>query len=155
MTPLGRGFTIQTSFDTGGRKMNTIVVGYDGSDTAKRALVRAAGLVDGGSMTVVSAASIQAHGARGPGPIVDPAEEDERRRELDEAVSLLAEKGIKPRTVIGHGDPGSVIVEEAKEVNADLVVVGTRGRNVVARTVLGSVSSKVIHEAPCDVLVVR
>jgi nucleotide-binding universal stress UspA family protein len=134
--------------------MAIIVVGYDGSEPAKRALDRAAGMADA-QIVVVSAAQIEAHGSRGPGPIVDPAEESERSAELDEAVEHLAGKGIVPRTVLGHGDAGAVIVEEAREAGADLVIVGTRGRGAVARTVLGSVSTKVVHDAQCDVLVVR
>jgi nucleotide-binding universal stress UspA family protein len=46
-----------------------------------------------------------------------------------------------------------VILETAKD--ADLVVVGKRGLNPLQRLVLGSVSSKVIHRAECDVLVVH
>ena len=148
-------FTIGTTTTEEVGGMSTIVVGYDGSDAAKRALGRAAQLVDDGHVTVVSATHVHPHGARGPGPIVDPEEEKERQRDLDEAISILAEKGIKPRAVIGHEDPGDVIIEEAKDLDADLIVVGTRGLNVLTRTMLGSVSSKVIHEAPCDVLVVR
>jgi nucleotide-binding universal stress UspA family protein len=67
----------------------------------------------------------------------------------------LGEKGISSRLVEGRGDPADVLVEEAKEAGADLIVVGSRGQNPVARAVLGSVSAKVVHEAPCDVLVVR
>jgi nucleotide-binding universal stress UspA family protein len=39
--------------------------------------------------------------------------------------------------------------------NADLIIVGTRGLNTAQRLLLGSVSTKVMHHAPCDVLVVR
>jgi len=48
-----------------------------------------------------------------------------------------------------------VIVEAAAEVDADLIIVGSRGMNAVQRWLLGSVSSKVVHHAPCSVLVVR
>jgi nucleotide-binding universal stress UspA family protein len=46
-----------------------------------------------------------------------------------------------------------VILNSAKD--ADLVVVGSRGLNPIQRLLLGSVSSKVVHRAECDVLVVR
>ena len=48
-----------------------------------------------------------------------------------------------------------VIIEAAKQANADLIVVGTHGHGAAKRLVLGSVSTKLAHEAPCDVLVVR
>jgi nucleotide-binding universal stress UspA family protein len=135
--------------------MRNIVVGYDGSETAKRALERAAELAtDGATVTVVSAVHVHSAAGRGAGP-VDPDEVHERRQELAEAETLLGEKGIKPSLVEGHGDPADVIVDQAKESGADLIVVGNRGLNVGARLLLGSVSTKVLHDAPCDVLVVR
>ncbi|MFW5904760.1 MAG: universal stress protein, partial [bacterium] len=53
------------------------------------------------------------------------------------------------------GYPASAIVEHAREVDASLIVVGTRGRGGFASLVLGSTSQAVIHDAPCDVLVVK
>jgi nucleotide-binding universal stress UspA family protein len=50
-------------------------------------------------------------------------------------------------------DPGDVVVEMAKD--ADLAIVGSRGLNPLQRFLMGSVSSKVVHRAECDVLVVR
>jgi nucleotide-binding universal stress UspA family protein len=66
---------------------------------------------------------------------------------------FLSERGIDAETIEGQGDPGSVIVKAAED--ADLVIVGSRGLNSFQRILLGSVSSKVVHRAPCDVLVVR
>jgi nucleotide-binding universal stress UspA family protein len=48
-----------------------------------------------------------------------------------------------------------MLVQVAAEERADLVVVGTRGLNLAQRALLGSVSTKVVHHAHCDVLVVR
>jgi nucleotide-binding universal stress UspA family protein len=134
--------------------MRNIVVGYDGSETAKRALERAAELASGAAVTVVSAVHVHPAAGRSAGP-VDPDEVSERRQELAEAEALLGEKGITPELVEGHGDPADVIVDQAKESGADLIVVGTRGLSMAERVLLGSVSTRVIHEAPCDVLVVR
>lgn len=132
-----------------------IVVGYDGSETAKRALARAAELAQGGgSVSVVSVVSLHLGGVHGAVPI-DPDEVSQRSVDLSDARATLVDKGLEPTLVEGHGDPAEVIVEAAKSGGADLVIVGTRGRNAVQRTLLGSVSSKVVHDAPCDVLVVR
>jgi len=132
-----------------------IVVGYDGSEAAKRALAKAAELAgSGGSVTVVSAVGVHAGAVHGAIP-VDPDELAERSAELGEAKSILGQSGLEPLLVEGRGDPADAIVEEAKSSGADLVVVGARGQNVVERALVGSVSTKVLHHAPCDVLVVR
>jgi len=131
-----------------------IVVGYDGSDGAKRALDRAARLAGGEPIAVVSVVEVHATSGRGPGG-ADRIEAAERRAELEEAAGILREKGLEVREVEGHGDPAGVIGEEAREAGADLIVVGTHGRGALARAVVGSVSTKLVHEAPCDVLVVR
>jgi nucleotide-binding universal stress UspA family protein len=54
-----------------------------------------------------------------------------------------------------EGDPIEVILEVAKEVNADLIVMGTHGRKGLARILLGSVAEQVGRQAPCPVLTVR
>lgn len=134
-----------------------ILVAYDGSEHGRRALERSAALArEGGSLTVVAVAEGEpALGARGPATAPVVMEAVERQRVLEEAKAFLAERGVEAETVGAFGDAGHAIAEEAKRQGADLVVVGTRGRNVVERLLLGSVSTKVVHEAPCDVLVVR
>jgi nucleotide-binding universal stress UspA family protein len=87
------------------------------------------------------------------GAHLDPSEVEQRRGDLEEAQRFLSERGIDAEPVEAQGDPGAVIVEAAKD--ADLIVVGSRGLNPVQRILLGSVSSKVVHRAACDVLVVR
>jgi nucleotide-binding universal stress UspA family protein len=51
--------------------------------------------------------------------------------------------------------PGAVLCERAKALNADVMVVGSRGRGAIRRVLLGSVSTYVVHNAPCPLLVVR
>jgi nucleotide-binding universal stress UspA family protein len=131
-----------------------IVVGYDGSDSAKRALERVSSVAtDQDQVLVVAAAESHARAGITEGARLDPSEIQRRRSDLAEAEAFLSERGIQPETTEAQGDPGSVIVEAAKD--ADLVIVGTRGLNPLQRILLGSVSSKVVHRAECDVLVVR
>jgi nucleotide-binding universal stress UspA family protein len=132
-----------------------IVIGYDGSDAARRALERAAGLAaTSGTALVVTAAPLL-YPTRRAGDIVDPQDSEEAQRLLDEARDELRRRGVRARTHEAAGDPGDAIIEAARESKADLVVVGTRGRSTAVRLLLGSVSTKVVQEAPCDVLVVR
>ena len=58
-------------------------------------------------------------------------------------------------THVERGGPGTVLCEHAKALKADVVVVGSRGRGAIRRALLGSVSTYVVHNAPCPVLVVR
>ncbi|GAP94478.1 universal stress protein [Leptolyngbya sp. NIES-2104] len=53
------------------------------------------------------------------------------------------------------GDPGDIICTIAKTWNADLVVMGRRGRSGLSEFLLGSVSNYVMHHAPCSVLIVQ
>jgi nucleotide-binding universal stress UspA family protein len=132
-----------------------IVVGYDGSEAARRALDRAAELhEDGEPITVISVLDVHVSTGRGPA-YVDDEERRARRSQLHEAEEMPGAKGIEVRAVEGHGDPARTILTEAKETGADLVAVGTRGHGPVSGALLGSVSSHVVHHAPCDVLVVR
>ena len=131
-----------------------IVVGYDGSEAAKRALERAT-TVAGEDSRVVVVAAAESHARTGitEGAHLDPSEVERRRRDLDDAQAYLSKRGIEAETIEAQGDPGDVIVEAAKD--ADLAIVGSRGLNPLQRLLMVSVSSKVVHRAECDVLVVR
>jgi len=138
--------------------MKSIVVGYDGSEHARRALGRAADLArNGRQLVVVSVAGVAATthapvlGQHAP----DPVEDEATRDALRDARALLTERAVEARFAEGFGDPADAIVKEAEAVGADLIVVGARGLNALERALLGSVSTKVVHNAPCDVLVVR
>lgn len=54
-----------------------------------------------------------------------------------------------------EGDPATEIVGYAKDVGADLIVMGTHGRTGLERLLMGSVAEKVLRDAPCSVLVVK
>jgi nucleotide-binding universal stress UspA family protein len=137
--------------------MERIVVGFDGSEHSRKALARAAEIANGATIAVVSAANVARllrDPAGGVAP-VDPADAEARTQALAEARTYLEGRGIEGVYVEGHGNPADVIVQEAEESGADLIVIGTRGLNAVQRVVLGSVSTNIVHHAPCDVLVVH
>ena len=62
---------------------------------------------------------------------------------------------VKTTSTIVEGWPADRIVRAARASNADLIVMGTRGRAGFSRLVLGSVASRVISTSPCPVLTVR
>jgi nucleotide-binding universal stress UspA family protein len=133
-----------------------ILLAYDGSDDARRALGHAADLAAGTDSTVLVISVASPHATAGPGAAdLYSLELEERRRQSREARDVLAGRGILADSVAPTGDPGWAIVDEARRLGADLIVMGTRGRSTVTRLLLGSVSTSVLHHAPCDVLVVR
>ncbi len=73
----------------------------------------------------------------------------------ERAAEVLRPSGLSVETVVRDGDPRSVIVDEAKEWSADLVIVGSHGYTGIKRWLLGSVAQAVVSHAPCSVEVVR
>ncbi len=69
--------------------------------------------------------------------------------------NIFGKKNISILIEILHGSPESRIVEKAREIQADLIIVGSHGYNLWERFLLGSVSDAIVHHAPCSVLVVR
>lgn len=131
----------------------TVVAGYDGSDAARRALARVRDL---GARTRRVLVVAVAPDLRSPGLASELAGgtfDGERLEEEARGLLDAPEHGrVEIRTTVG--DPAVVLVEVAREVGADLLVVGRRGGDFVARTLLGSVAERVVKQAPCDVLVV-
>jgi nucleotide-binding universal stress UspA family protein len=141
----------------------SIIVGTDGSVTAERAVRQAAGLAadEGARLVVVSA--YQPSGERKASADADRVP-DELRYTLTDRVQTeeLAERGRAIAKEAGvakvvvqaiEGDPAAVLLEAAKDFDADLIVVGSKGLTSHAHFILGSVASSVAHHAPCDVLV--
>jgi nucleotide-binding universal stress UspA family protein len=62
---------------------------------------------------------------------------------------------VTAETRLLHGDAAAGIMQAAREAGADLIVVGHRGLSVLSAMVMGSVSEKVAHEAPCSVLIAK
>lgn len=58
-------------------------------------------------------------------------------------------------TMLRTGDPRSVILQTAKAIDADLIVMGTHGRRGVTRALLGSIAEAIVRTAPCPVLTVH
>ena len=137
--------------------MKRIVLGYDDSESAKRALKRTCELakVLEGYVVVVSVAPVLVPAGRGIGPI-DPTDPPElHREELLHAKAVLDENMIASDCVVGLGDPADLIVETAEEEWADMIVVGTSEPGFIARLLGLSVSDTVERRAHCDVLIVH
>jgi nucleotide-binding universal stress UspA family protein len=141
-----------------------IVVGTDGSDTAKEAVREATELAKhtGATLDVVSAyepvspTRLREERLEAPSDIehmVNPREDVDAT--LSEADAEISKAGVSARTFARQGEPADAILDLAEEENADLIVVGNKGMTGAKRFLLGSVPNKVSHHAPCSVLIVR
>ena len=141
----------------------TVVVGTDGSETAEEAVRHAAQLAAACEARLVVATAFSAHddlvARRSNAPedirwmLTDRNLAEERARQARQLAKALGVGDVLIETAAG--DPGDVLVDLAKEHDADLIVVGSRGLASTAHFVLGSVASSVSHHAPCDVLIVH
>ena len=93
------------------------------------------------------------------GGFADPGEErvgPESRQLLDEQVKLIQETGTNVAEAhLRLGRPDEQILRVGEEIDAGLIVMGSRGRGGIRRALMGSVSDSVVRHAHCPVLVVR
>jgi nucleotide-binding universal stress UspA family protein len=130
-----------------------ILLSYDGFTHSKRALEEVAELAANGraEVTILSAVpEAEARGSKSGGHrwLAPHAHED-----VAVAHRYLHERGIEAEMKIAHGDPAGEIRKEAIEGEYELVVVGSRGRRALGELLLGSVSQKLVDEAPCPILI--
>jgi len=81
--------------------------------------------------------------------------DDENRKALQPVEDILRTSSIKFSSAALNGVPEDVIVEHAREVGADLIVIGTHGNGAFLNAVLGSVASKVLARSTVPVLLVK
>jgi nucleotide-binding universal stress UspA family protein len=144
-----------------------ILIGTDGSEDALAAARRALDLLaSDATIHVVSVAETPAVVHAGmesgfAGGIATPEEVDaawagasgDATTALDRTVNALGTATVE--THVERGQAGEVLCERAEALSVDVLVVGSRGRGAIRRLLLGSVSTYVVHNAPCPVLVVR
>jgi nucleotide-binding universal stress UspA family protein len=134
----------------------TIIWATDGSEAADRALPTALDLTAEADGRLLVVHANERLGGRAGGVPVIAAEEDVQS-ELVSKVHELVESGVNASFHVVSGlntDPADLIADVAKEADVDLIVVGTRGHGRVAGMLLGSVTQRLLHVAPCPVLAV-
>ena len=120
----------------------TIVVGTDGSPTARIAETAAALLARANDASLIVAS-------------VDRADIGRAQATAAASVEEARANWTNVEAYAASGDPATVLVEIARERSADLIVVGNRGMTGRTAFLLGSVPDRVSHSAPCDLLIVN
>ena len=149
------------------------LIATDGSDHAVRAAKQAVRLfapdtdvlllavTDAPALATMSPQSIMGGSVANPDAIEQVR--DAGRAEAENALRVttaalqdeVRDLGLRIDPRLADGDPARIICEVAEQIAADVVVVGSRGLGFAKRAVLGSVSTHVVRNAPCPVLVVR
>ena len=133
----------------------TIVWATDGSVAADRALPYALALAAGDGNKLVAVHSKEVFHGRAAGyPVL--ADEEELETKIRRQVAEARETGIDATLELVGDMPGAAhtIADAARKLDADVIIVGTRGHGPVAGLLLGSVTQRLLHIATCPVLAV-
>jgi nucleotide-binding universal stress UspA family protein len=140
-----------------------VVVGTDGSATAKRAVAKAAAWAKAVDAELVI---VSAFNNRGPGGVAGAgvaldsgwvaASHTVAETCANEAGEAARASGVtKVSSQAIAGDPAEVLIKVTVDEGADLLVVGSKGMQSTARFLLGPIANKVSRKVPCDLLIVE
>ncbi len=133
-----------------------LLLATDGSESAEAAIQEAIDIakVCSSRLHILSVVEVNPEYEALAPNIVEKAE-NETKEHVDSVKKRAEKEGITCDTIVHQGEePYRFIVEEAKKIKADMIVMGSHGRTGLKRLMMGSVTSRVIGHAPCKVLVV-
>ena len=127
-------------------QLNSVLVAFDFGEMSQQVLVYGQSLTRsfGGRLHILHVADV----------IATTASQSAEALALKHLRSLVPD-GSATLAVRISASPANAIVEYARSIHADAIVVGTHGRDGVPRILMGSVAELVVRHAPCPVLVVR
>lgn len=141
--------------------MKRILVPVDGSEDSVKALNKAKeiGLLNSSEILILTVVNSQ----RDNPYIIEQDYTSELskkniekgKRILEASLEVIGDYPGSVKTMIRNGDVAETIIDIAEDESYDLIVMGRRGANISSRSLLGSVSNKVINYAPKSVLVVK
>lgn len=139
-----------------------VLLATDFSDTARRAADHAAAIAEAAGATLHLLHVVEEVGywegfdlKRFPSDDVWEEMRENARIALDDLVEHTADRDVVREVHVREGRPFLEIIRAAKEIPADLIVLGSHGLSGLAETLFGSTAEKVVRKAPCAVLVVR
>jgi nucleotide-binding universal stress UspA family protein len=135
--------------------IRTILVAHDFSSHAERALEYGVALAKGlgAKLHILHAYRVQAD-INLPGDLWAQVEEEASRR-LAKVTGCAESDGLEVETHLSQRHPVQAIPDTAAEIEADLIIMGTRGHTGWRHVILGSVAERTIRSAPCSVLTVK
>lgn len=141
------------------RFMKKILIPIDGSESSKKGLQMGLSIAESAGASVTVLEVIEEFGPL-PGYYEAPPANVNRvkwvsEQRFEKVHDPLDKTKVKWDRRVEEGYAAETIVRIAEEGKYDLVVIGSRGMNFLGRFLLGSVSDRVVHHAPCSVLVVR
>ncbi|WP_277554780.1 universal stress protein [Halobaculum limi] len=137
-------------------EIDTIVVATDGSDSVRRAVDAALDLAERfdaavHALYVVDSGEVDSS----PEAVRDQMRNALQARGGEAIVDVQKRAGRDVTAVVREGRPANEIADYAREIDADLVATGTRGRHGENRFLIGSVAERVVRTCPVPVLTVR
>jgi len=138
-------------------KLTTIVLAIDNSMHSEAAIKEAFGLAKACSTQLYALSVVECNEefeALAPQAVEKMGEATKKL--LDSVIDRAKKENIKCNAISHIGDdPAQYIVEEAKRLNADMIIMGKHGaRKGLTKLIMGSVTAKVLSHAPCNVLVI-
>lgn len=135
--------------------MKRILVGYDGSQGSERAVNKALSIIDeGGEIVLLAVVPCR----EGKGFLDSNAHELAREKAeglIEDRISLIARNDITVRGIVREGDVVQEIIEVAKKLDCDLILLGKGGHSEIGSFQIGSVAEKVIMSSHKPVMIVR
>jgi nucleotide-binding universal stress UspA family protein len=144
--------------------MKKILAAIDGSEVSEKVLQKSKAIAEKYQsevlvMTIVKRMMPNYHYRMGADfghtHLVDKDDEEIGKRMMEHAKEVFKDYPGKFDTLLAHGEPADGILEIADREQPDLLIMGSRGLGGFKRVMLGSVSTKVLHHANCDVMVVK
>lgn len=134
----------------------TILIATDGSDSVSRAVAVALDLADRFDATVHAMSVVDTDEVDSSPDVVRDQLRDALSEQADDALSAISDSTDQPvTTAVREGRPATEISQYAREIDADVVATGTRGRHGENRFLIGSVAERVVRTCPVPVLTVR
>lgn len=133
-----------------------ILLSADGSDSNKGAVLGAIKLARActGKLYVTAVIETNPEYEAFAPQLVEKAE-NEARQYMEDLKAAALKEGVQCELIVHHGDePYKLLVDDAAKMQADVIVMGRRGRTGLKRLMMGSVTAKVIGHSHCKVLVV-
>ncbi len=136
-----------------------ILIPIDGSEPSKKGLEMGIKIAESANAEITILEVIEEFGPL-PGYYEAPPPNIERikwiaQQRFEKIHPILEKTKVKWKRKVEEGYPAEMIIKTAEEGNYDLIVIGSRGMGFFGRFLLGSVSDRVVHHAPCSVLVVK